>query len=102
MSDVTINTTTSRISIVQQSNNVLVSAVGVQGPPGPSGSAAAYVHTQSSASTTWTINHNLGFVPSVSLYTVGGVEFEAEVVNVSNNQCVVYLVTALAGTARLI
>ena len=45
----------------------LAGAAGSQGPTGPTGAtgvavvAGAYVHTQSSASTTWTINHNLGY-----------------------------------------
>ena len=31
------------------------------------GEGGTYVHTQNSASTTWTINHNLGRFPSVSI-----------------------------------
>jgi hypothetical protein len=59
-----------------------------------------YEHVQSSAAATWTINHNLGFKPAISLRTVGGVEFEAEITHVSDNQAVVSLVTAMAGYAR--
>jgi hypothetical protein len=60
----------------------------------------AHTHTQAVASTTWTINHNLGYYPTISLQTVGGVEFEAEITHTSVNQAVVSLVTATAGTAR--
>jgi hypothetical protein len=59
-----------------------------------------YVHAQGAAATTWTVNHNLGFNPSVSLRTTGGVEFDAQVVHTSVNQTVITLKTALAGTAR--
>lgn len=78
--------------------------VGPQGPIGPQGlpGAPAYVHTQSSPSNVWTINHNLGYRPTVELLTVGGVEFDAEVVHASGNQTLVYLTTPTAGTARLI
>lgn len=58
--------------------------------------------TQAVPSTTWTINHNLGRRPITELYTVGGIEFEAEVVHTSINQTVVLLTTALAGSARLV
>lgn len=74
---------------------------GPAGPQGPAGaSAAGYLHNQSSASSVWTINHNLGFKPGVTLYTVGGAEFEAEVTHTSDNQCVVSLAALSAGYAR--
>lgn len=76
-------------------------AAGADGESAAAGSpGASYVHTQSVASTTWTINHNLGFRPSIELLTVGGVEFQADVVHVSENQALVYLVVATAGSAR--
>lgn len=66
----------------------------------PFGTANTYTHIQSAASDTWTVNHNLGYRADVSLTTLGGAEFEAEVVHVSTNQCVVSLVSPLAGQAR--
>lgn len=76
---------------------------GPAGPPGAGGGAAdSYTHNQSSASATWTINHNLGRLPIVTLLTPGLVEFEAELVHTSNNQCIAYLATPLAGQARCI
>lgn len=74
---------------------------GPQGPPGPPGDGTAYVHAQSSAALTWTINHNLGYRPSVELLDVGGREYTAEVLHTSANQVVVYHDIATAGTARL-
>lgn len=62
--------------------------------------APVYLHQQSVADTTWTINHNLGFRPDVSLTTLGGVEFEADVTHTSDNQCIVTLASPLAGFAR--
>lgn len=72
---------------------------GLQGPPGTGG--AGYVHTQASPAATWTINHNLGFRPSVELIDAGGAEFDGEIVHTSLNQTVVYLDEATAGLARL-
>lgn len=74
--------------------------VGIQGLPGRDGIGTAYIHTQSSPSNQWVINHNLGYRPTVSLITTGGQEFEAEVLHISLNQAIVYLASALAGEAR--
>lgn len=72
------------------------------GPQGPKGEAGAgYNHQQSTASTTWTINHNLGFRPSVELLDSGSQEIEGEVSHPSVNQTVVTLTLATAGLARL-
>ena len=71
-----------------------------QGPQGPAGSGA-YVFTQSTPSTTWTINHNLGFRPTVELLDAGSQEIDGEVAHPSVNQTVVTLNPATAGLARL-
>ena len=85
--------------------SVVISQVGVQGPAGPTGpqgESAGFNFTQTSSSATWTINHNLGYYPAVTLYTSGGLEMEGEVLNTSLNQVVVYLATAISGSARLV
>lgn len=66
------------------------------------GAISPYVHTQSTPSTTWTINHNLGFRPSVELLDSGSQEIDADVSHPSVNQTVVTLKSATAGLARLI
>ena len=63
---------------------------------------AAFVHTQSVAATTWTINHNLGYRPSVELFTSSGEEFDADVLHTSVNQTLVYTNVATTGFARLV
>ena len=72
------------------------------GPQGPPGQGAGFNFTQSSALTSWTINHNLGYKPSVQVFTVGGLEMLAEVQHTSINQTVVTFNSAVSGTARLI
>lgn len=72
---------------------------GDKGAPGANG--VGYTHTQGTAADTWTINHNLNLYPSVELFTVGGAEFDAEVINISLNQTKVYMSSAMAGSARL-
>ena len=89
------------VEIIEVAGNqvVVVSAAGPQGPPG--GAMSTYVHTQSTPSSQWTINHNLGFRPSVELFDSGGSEFDADILHVSNNQVMVYLTVPVSGFARL-
>jgi hypothetical protein len=68
---------------------------------GGSSSGVAYQHNQVSAAGVWTINHNLGFRPSVSILDTGGNEIEADVRHTSTNQLVIYFAIPLAGVARL-
>lgn len=62
---------------------------------------AAYIHNQTVAASTWTINHNLGFKPSVELFDSGSQEIDAAIVHTSDNQVVVTLTKAIRGFARL-
>ena len=60
-----------------------------------------YDHTQSSAASTWTIAHNLGYRPSVSAFSVGGVEMIASVTHLSINTLQLDFNLPVAGSARL-
>lgn len=73
----------------------------VPGKQGVSG-APAYVHNQGSASTQWTINHNLGYRPAVTVFNAGSQEITAEVAHPTVNQCIVYVNPSLSGFARLL
>jgi hypothetical protein len=59
-----------------------------------------FVFSQLTPSALWTVNHNLGFKPDVSLYTSGGLEFIAEVLHISDNQLTITLQTPISGFAR--
>lgn len=72
---------------------------GIPGPKGDPGSG--FTFEQTSPSDSWLINHNLGFRPSVDLFTTGGMEMLGEVVHISVNQTVVNFNGAIAGFARL-
>lgn len=60
-----------------------------------------YDFTQASASATWTIAHNLGYKPSVSAFSVGGVEMMASVTHLSTNTLQLDFNLPVAGSARL-
>jgi hypothetical protein len=61
---------------------------------------AAFVYTQNSPASTWTIIHNLGYRPTVTLI-VGGEEVETDVDYPSNSMVVVMFGTPQSGIARL-
>ena len=62
---------------------------------------AAYVWTQSTPASTWTIAHNLGHVPSVEVFDSGSQEIEADVSHPSVNVTTILFSLPIAGFARL-
>ncbi len=61
--------------------------------------AARHQHTQGNAALEWVVNHNLGTWPTVTVYTLGLVEIEAEVAHASLNQTRIRFNTAQTGIA---
>lgn len=76
-----------------------VATSGVQGPPGPPAPSFTYVH--GGPSDVWTVAHNLGFRPAVSIITVGGLEMMGNVQHLSENTLQITFTQNVAGTARL-
>lgn len=61
-----------------------------------------FIFEQTTASTTWTINHNLGYLPVVRV-VVNGYEVQpASIQHVSNFSCVVTFNSPTSGSARFI
>ena len=76
-------------------------------PPCPAdvpqqGAPTTYTHFQVVPSTIWTINHNLGFRPSVELLDAGRQEIEGDIVHPTINMTIITLNPATAGLARFI
>jgi hypothetical protein len=59
-----------------------------------------YIHTQGSASATWTVAHNLHHTPHVSVTTTGGEQVWADVSHTSSDVTVITFAAPLAGYAR--
>lgn len=94
-------------TVVIDSGSGAIGPTGSIGPTGPTGPAGPiggrYVHTQASAATVWTVPHNLGFRPVVSVLTVGGVEIlGGEVLHLSLNTLTITFDVAFAGSAALV
>lgn len=108
MTTVNVNSVTNTVTVTENGSTTVVTVpvtstvtaltAGPQGPPG----GAAYEFVQASPATIWTINHNLGYRPSVEILDAGSQEIDAEVAHPSVNQTVVTLNPASAGLARLI
>lgn len=60
-----------------------------------------YVHNQSSASSSWTVVHNMGKFPSVSVVDTANDEVEASVTYNSNNQLTITFSAPVAGKAYI-
>ena len=82
-------------------DDVVVKVVGIQGPVGPGGNDAHYVHNQITPTTLWTINHNLGKLPSVSVVDSGENVVFGEVVYLDANALRVGFSAAFGGKAYL-
>lgn len=77
-------------------------APGAPGPPGPAGPPeTTYVFTQIIATTVWSITHNLGRYPSVTVIDTGGTEIIPDVNYVNSNQLILYFAYPTSGNAYL-
>lgn len=107
MTNIFVDSVTNTVIVTEDSSSTVVTVpvtsvvtATTVGPQGPTGSGA-YIHTQTTVSSTWTINHNMGFRPSVELLDSGSQEIDGEISHPSLNQTVVTLNPASAGLARL-
>ena len=65
------------------------------------GGGANYTHIQSVAALTWTINHNLGFIPNVFVLDGNGIELIGSINSVTASTLVISFSQAVSGTAYL-
>ena len=61
--------------------------------------ASQYVHVQSVSASTWTISHNLGFFPSVSVVDNGGNLVIGDVLYITENQVSISFSASFGGKA---
>jgi len=81
---------------------------GPQGPAGPAGAPGAagasggfFTFTQASPASTWTITHNLGYRPNISVVDSAGSQVEGETVWTDNNNLIITFSGAFSGVAYL-
>ena len=78
---------------------ILRGPLGPAGPVGSPGTTARYEHTQSTAQTVWTVNHNFGYRPLVQALSVGGMQLLVEVLHSGQNQSLIFFDLPTAGLA---
>lgn len=88
---------------VGRPREAVVTFVGVQGPQGVAAAETLREATiaQATPASVWTLDHNLGFRPNVSVTDTAGDDCEGDVDHPTLNQTVVTFSAAFAGTARL-
>jgi hypothetical protein len=92
-----IVTTPARTVVIQSG---LPGPQGPEGPPG-SGGAGAFTHNQAPASALWTVTHNLGYRPAVSVWDTANDQVVGEVDHTSVNALTIAFSTAISGTAYM-
>jgi hypothetical protein len=71
-------------------------------PPEPGGGGIPnYVHHQTVPAATWTISHNLGWYPNVTVFDSAGATVEGDITQVNTNQMTILFSGAFTGVAYL-
>jgi len=97
MSPLTVTAVNRNVSVHGSPNSSLT----IGGGPSSGNPHGTYTHTQTSASATWTITHNLNCYPAVSIVDSAGTVVFGEVNYISANVIVVTFVAAFGGKAYL-
>jgi len=87
------------VMVESPSNTLTVTASGPPGPAGSPGSAMAI--TQATAQSTWTLNHNLGFYPNVTVLDDLGRQVITSVTYLSANTVQIAFNRPFSGIAYL-
>jgi hypothetical protein len=81
----------------EQTTEVAIQSQVLPGPPGPAG--PQYTHYQNVPNTTWTVNHNLGYKPHITVLGPGGTTLICDIVHTNVNQAVLLFRLPTSGTA---
>lgn len=99
--------TTVAVTLTPPVDAIEVSVPGPAGPQGPPGELIAgtgdlfYAHTQSLASSTWTVTHNLDKYPSVTVVDSAGTVVIGDVDYIDANSLTLFFSAPFSGVAYL-
>jgi hypothetical protein len=102
MADVKVEIVDSSSSLIVEENPVVVE-LSNSGPQGPSGDlrSLAYVFIQVNPSVTWNINHDLSFIPSITVVDSAGSVVEGDYSYPDENTVIATFIGSFAGQAYL-
>lgn len=126
MTEVNLSPIVYDVELFQSINEVSIASQGAQGVPGPAGetgpagptgptgatgatgakgdkgdSGGFYSHTQGIPSSTWTINHNLGYNPAITVVDSAGTVVEGSYEFVNVNTLIATFTSGFSGNAYL-
>ena len=102
---ITVEETDVSIEVIGETINII--GVGMQGPrgargvPGPEGSVGGHQYEQSQPASVWTIQHNLGRKPSVTIVIDDSIAY-ASIEYETDDRVVIRFLVPKAGTAYLV
>lgn len=90
------------VVVVGEDGDVIVTVSG-EGPQGAAGPAQldSLTFNQNTSSALWTIAHNLGKFPSVTVFDSAGSQMEGDVKQINNDELTITFGAAFAGVAYL-
>lgn len=101
------------VQVDKSGNNIEIAFGGPQGPVGPQGppgenpsvseiiAAVSYTHNQLATSSFWTIQHNLGFYPNVTVFDSADTGIEGEIIHNDENSLTITFSASISGKAHL-
>lgn len=90
------------VIVVEEGDNVIVTVSG-EGPRGPVGGVGPdhFTFNQGAPSAKWTVQHNLGKQPSVTVFDSAKTQIEGDVEHISANELTITFGAAFSGVAYL-
>jgi hypothetical protein len=98
--NITVTNTIQSVSVTNQQTNVTVASLGVQGPAGVG--AGFFTYVQNTPSALWTITHNLGGNPAVTILDTSGNQCEGTIGYTDTNTMTITFSAPFSGTAYLV
>jgi len=96
-----VEVTSTTSAVIESSGAASATIEVVAGNSLPVIDAVSFSFSQPTPAITWTVNHNLGFRPNLTVFDTGGNIVEGEVAHINENRLTITFSTATSGAAYL-